>query len=244
MKATVACVAVVVALSGCGVSTTEPSYNDSLIRQVGAGSLAEASIVAAESRAKALGPFTDASLEKPLSELFRGELNRLTESDFLRMARADVQGRAAYHGYLTTLQGFAPRLRAARIDQSAYGSLSAGGRKFIAVWDESLATLASEFETFTRLFAAASPSYHEFEELLFAAPKSGNPRELARFAVIRRLALETITPLVQHVTMLRQNQVGRSLDALIAKNAEAQAIVRKVNELYPRGLLAETYRSR
>jgi hypothetical protein len=239
-------VVLALSLTACGIETTDRTYNDSLIRQVGAGSVTEASMLSTlQSQAALPGNFNDPKLDPAMTALLKGELNKLSEHDYILIAGSLKRSYTRYPQYLALVHKLAKELREARLDSTAYRELSSGAKRFIADWNESLTGLASAFDAMRKSLVTVLPKLdNDFRTLLLVAAETTSQKAVPRFAQIRRRVLGEVFPLVEQLDALKQrySSAGKALTDLIHKNGEAQVIVRKVNEQYPRGLLAQEYK--
>jgi len=236
--------AVSVALAGCSVGTTEATYNDSLIRQVGDGSMVEAGLVHALSAEKSLGPFSDPTLEAPMKALMLGELNKLSEHDLRAIDHAGIRSRERVPQAQALFKRLASQLESSHIDPNRYRALSSGAQRFIAAWNESLLNLASAFRKVGHDFSFVVATSGEFHSLLVAASEATSSRLLARYRTIRERYFHKLFPVVEEMTGLTRSATAGTFTKLLNTNREARIIVEKVNERYPHGELAEQFTRR
>ena len=112
------------ALAACGVTTTKQAFTPELIRQVGAGSVAEARLVPTLNSLKVSGGLNDPATAQTLVYLLEGRLGKLTPADLARLAephlghvsslrcpggrcirRSMMLGSASQHGFTTRPDG-------------------------------------------------------------------------------------------------------------------------------------------
>ena len=239
-------------LAACGVSTTTQAYDPSLIRQVGEGSNAVASVfpmLQAETR-QSTNDFSDPQTSQDTVLLFQGRLDKLNPHDLIRLANANNASAKHLQDALTKLHGLAASVAADRVDPSTHQKLSAGAGKFITAWNGIARQLsAAQVHSMRQLFQSFSPVYGQFQSVLQAAYQSTNRgAAAAKFDKARRaFVFEHAAALARLQSSFklwsRPRQRPKPSGTLSANTIDAKAIVAKVNQEYPSGALATQYGS-
>jgi hypothetical protein len=236
-------------LAGCGVTTSEQAYTAPLIAQVGAGSVALASLVPTlRAEAKAAGVLSDPATQQATAYLAEGQLNKLSQSDLVRMATANRNAAAHVGGVLAKLDQLTASLRGATVNTGSYPTLPSGSKTFIADWNQYLTTSASDLRNVRQGLAGMSPVYNEFQSLLRAAYNTAKLRSTVQFDNVRRSVFKDIGPRFTRMQNAMQagvragTAVEKTLVSLVNNNQEAQAIVTRVNQEYPSGFLAQEFK--
>ena len=249
LTALVSPLAACVLLAGCGLTNVGQTYDASLIRQVGAGSDAVASILPSlQARAKVPGSFSNPQISQAATLLAEGQLAKLTVNDLLRLANANRQSAARFPQALGKLDALASSITSAKIDPSAHRNLSSGAKQFIAAWDRYLAATAGQVRMVRQAFGSVEPVFNEFQALLRAGYETTKLGSVSQFDKVRVGFLKDVGVRYARFqgtakSVEAQTPADRSLRALVASNQEAQAIVRKVNADYPNGSLAQEFRT-
>jgi hypothetical protein len=194
MRRLAALSAATVLLAGCGIDTSsDRTYNDALIRQVGNGSNA----LSAALHGIALGaasPFDTPSLERSGTFLLKGELNKLTYKDLTELAKANRRNAQRFDPTLAKLARFRSTILAARLSASSFQNLSPGAKRFLALWDEYLTQSATGWGTTRDTMEQIAPRINEFQTVLRTAYQARTPTAAKRFDKIR---LHYISQVVQ-----------------------------------------------
>lgn len=123
-------------LTGCGVATMDRSYDDAVIREVGAGSDGLGRIAPTlQAQANLPGSFKDPRNDHATTLLFQGQLAQLTQDDLDRLAQTNREGSKRFEATLVKLDRIAAELQADRVDASAHQGLSDGGKRFVGAWN-------------------------------------------------------------------------------------------------------------
>lgn len=237
-------------LAACGVSTTTQAYDPSLIRQVGEGSNAVASVfpmLQAETR-QSTNDFSDPQTSQDTVLLFQGRLDKLNPHDLIRLANANNASAKHLQDALTKLHGLAASVAADRVDPSTHQKLSAGAKKFITAWNGYLASSAAQVHSMRQLFQSFSPVYGQFQSVLQAAYQSTNRAAAAKFDKARRAFVSNMLPLYTRLqsslkSVVAPTPAAQALGNVVTNTIDAKAIVAKVNQEYPSGALATQFRS-
>lgn len=236
-------------LAGCGVTTSERAYTGPLIKRVGAGSVTLASLVPTlQEEAKAAGVFSDPTTQQATTYLAEGQLNKLSQSDLVRMATANRNAATHVGGVLAKLHQLTALLTGATVNTSSYQNLPSGSKTFIADWNQYLNAAASDLRNARQALAAMSPVYNEFQSLLRAAYNTARLQSTVQFDKVRRSVLKDIGPRFTRMQNAMQaggrggTAVEKKLVSLVDNNQQAQSIVRKVNLEYPNGFLAQEFK--
>ena len=138
-------------------------------------------------------------------------------------------------------------ISSASIDASAHSDLSSGAKRFIAVWDAYLAANAVQLRAARQALSGAEPVFNEFQALLRAAYDTARLRSTVQFDKARRKFFNDARPLFTRIqNTLKEvtaQPTDRKLRDLVNHNQEAQAIVKKVNQSYPSGSLAQEFKT-
>jgi hypothetical protein len=236
-------------LTGCGVTTTtDQAYDALLIRQVGTGSNAVASVFPTlQAEAKRANSFSNPKTSQDTVLLFQGRLNNLDTQDMIRLGNANQAGAGHLKDALAKMDGLAASISGDRVDPSAHQKLSSGAKKFIAAWNGYLASSAAQVISIRRLFASVSPVYGQFQTLLRDAYQSTNATANARFDKARRAFLASMLPLYTRVqnslkAAAAATPAAYALGKVVTSTVDAKAIVAKVNQEYPNGALATEFK--
>jgi hypothetical protein len=155
-------------LAGCGVTTYQQVYSPELIKQVGAGSLAEAQLLPTIQAQTKTGLFSDPATSQATDYLLEGQLNKLSESDLVRIATAN-RNAASAGGVVTSFSKLRSAIAAATVDGTSFTGLADCSKTFIAKWDGYLATTAKALENVQSAVSGMSPIYRELPGLMRAA---------------------------------------------------------------------------
>jgi hypothetical protein len=239
-------------LAACGVTSSEQAYTQPLIKQVGAGSVALGSLVTtleADVKAEASGMFSDPATQQATTHLVEGQLDKLSQSDLVRMASANHAAATQVGGVLAKLAQQAASLSGAAVNAGSHPNLPGGSTAFIADWDQYLMTTANYLRNIRKALAGVSPVYNEFQSLLRAAYDTAKLHSTVQFDKVRRAVFTDIGP--RYAPMKNALQTGaragtaveHRLISFVNSNQEAEAIVTKVNQEYPSGFLAQEFKS-
>lgn len=238
-------------LAACGVTTSEQAYTQPLIDQVGAGSVELATLVPTlQSETKVSGVFSDPGTQQAMGYLVQGQLNKLSQSDLVKMATENRNAAAHIGGVLTKLDQLSASLNRATINASSYQNLSDGSKTFIADWNQVLTTAAADMRTARQGLAGMSPVYNEFQSLLRAAYNTSTLRSTVQFDKVRAAVLKDIGPRFTQLQNAMQagtragTAAQQKLVSFVNNNQEAQAIVTKVNQAQPTGWFAQEFKKR
>lgn len=236
-------------IGACGVTTTDQAYDASLIRQVGAGSNAVASVLPTlEAEAKKANSFSNPQTSQDTILLFQGRLDKLNTQDLIRLANANQTSAGHLQDALTKLDGLAASIASDRVDPSTHTKLSIGAKKFIMAWNAYLAGSVAQVRSVRRLFAGAKPIYAQFQTLLRDAYQSTNTKAEAQFDKARRAFVSNMLPVYNRLQSSLKSELAPTASAealgnVVTHSIDAKAIVAKVNQEYPSGALETQFRS-
>lgn len=231
-------------LGACGVTTADQAYDASLIRQLGAGSNAVASVAPTlRAEEKQSNSFSNPQTSQDDLLLLQGRLDKLRTQDLVRLSNANQASAGHFQHALAKLDGLATTIAANHVDPSTHKNLSAGAKKFITAWDAELASSAAQVRSMRQLFASFSPVYDQFRTLLQDAYQSSNATAAAQFDKARRAFVSNMLPGVERLqnslkALAAPTPAVQALGNVVSNSMEAQAIVRKVHQQYPNGALA------
>lgn len=235
-------------MSACGVTTVSQTYDAALIRQVGAGSNAVASVLPTlEAEAKQSNSFSNPQTSEDTVLLFQGRLDKLNAQDLIRLANANQSSASHLRDALAKLDALAASIRADRVDTSTHQKLSAGARNFIAAWNAYLVSSAAEVRSMRQLFASFSPVYPQFQTVLQDAYQSTNTAGAAKFDKARHAFVSNMLPLYTRLqnslkAVVATTPAAQALGKDVSNSMEARAIVLKVDQQYPNGALATQFK--
>ncbi len=237
--------AVLGGLCGCGVTTTDRTYNDRLIAQVGAGSTAlkdvEDAIRSATTSVAANAGFTS---DHAAVLLLRGQLNQLSEQDLQHMHALNQASEVRLAGFVARLENAGTVLARSQVNSSDFASLSAGAHSFISRWNEYISANENAVGAIRDGLTKTHLPFAEFARLLQAARDTARLKSTVVFDRLRDQFVRDTTRsgdafkayAVQPLT--RAETAGKKLFDLINSDQEARAIFNKVNRTYPSGFLA------
>jgi TolA-binding protein len=235
-------------LCACGLTTTDQAFDASLIREVGVGSTAVASVLPTlEAEAKQSNSFSNPQTSQDTILLFQGRLDKLTIKDIIRMANAN---RASYEhlgSALTKLDALASTIAADRVDPRSHQNLSAEAKKFITAWNTYLASEAGQVRSMRQLFATLTPIYNGFQAMLRTAYETTTSHSTDQFAQARTTFLTNDLPIYTRLRnslkiFAAMSPAAEHLSQVVDNSEEARAIVAKVDENYPDGALATEFK--
>jgi hypothetical protein len=237
-------------LAACGVTTTTQAYDASLIRQVGTGSDAVASVfptLQAEAK-QSTSNFSNPQTSQDTVLLFQGRLDKLSPQDLIHLGRANQASAHDLQDALRKLDGLATTINADRVDPSAHRELSAGAKKFIAAWNAYLASSAARVRSMRQLFVSLSPVYCQFQTILRDAYQSTSTATATHFDRARRAFISDMLPMYTRLesslkSIIAPTPAAQALGNVVSNTIDARAIVAKVNQTYPSGALATQFRS-
>jgi hypothetical protein len=233
------------ALSGCAVTTMETTFDDALIRDVGAGSDAVGRIETTLTDAfKVNDGVDDEKLDKPMMALLRGQLHKLSYEDIDGMASTNRRSRKRFKAVLGKLRAVGAGIDDAQVDAAAHPDLSGGAQEFLRRWNSYLDVNATRVITMTDALDEMRPMFGRFDALLTAAVDTAELGHTRVFDPLRRDMLDTLDSDVQrfHAKLGRVTELDdadRELVELVKDDTEAQAIVTAVNKKHPDGMLAK-----
>jgi hypothetical protein len=247
MTRLVALLAAGLLLGGCSVETTERTYDAAFIRQIGTGSTTLASATHALESARFSAGLRDPKLQGPVQFLLEGRLDKLTERDLVAIAEANVKIGHQYGGTVAAVESAGLRLLAAKVKANSYKDLSNGAKRFVVVWNRYLVGLASGMELTVRTLEKESPRVNELQTVLRDAFRSRDRSTAATFNAARLRYLHALVRTGHTFEAVKAATAKeadfRPLSDLVKHNSEAEAIVRKVNERYPNGALAQQFKN-
>jgi hypothetical protein len=237
------------ALSGCGVTTYEQAYSPKLIRQVGAGSVAEAKLLPTVQTLKTSPLFSDPGVSQAMQYLFDGRLNKLSEDDLNRMASVNRAAANATGPVVAQFNSLERAMRTSAVDTGSFGNLASGSKAFIERWNQYLRTNANALHGYGAAIRNFAPFYKEFPGLLRAARDTANLHSTVQFDKVRQAVLTDLKPRFQQMQSAMQSGKAaasseRQFFDFVNHNKQAQAIVTKVNHDYPGGWLAQDFKAR
>jgi hypothetical protein len=241
--------AAAVLFAGCGIDTaSERTYDDAFIRQIGAGSTTLAKAILTLESARFPAGLHEPKLQVPLMLLLEGRLAKLTQDDLVAIAEANLEIAHKYEGTVARLESTQSRLRAAKVKPGSYKNLSNGARHFVSVWDKYLAGLVTALGLDVYTLEKESPLVNELQTVLRDAYLSRDRPTASRFNTVRLHYLHALVRAghkleAVKVVMAKEANAG-PLSDLVKHNSEAESIVKKVNELYPDGALAQQFKNR
>lgn len=237
---------VLVGLCGCGVTTIDRTYNDNLIRQVGAGSTTLKG--AADTIRSAITTAGTANAgfatDHAAGLLLRGQLDQLSENDLQHMHALNQASESRLDAFVARLGDTGTTLVRSQVNSGEFASLSAGAHSFIARWDEYVLANANAMRAIGHGLTKMRPVFAELERLLQAARDTARLKSTVAFDRLRdRFLRDTLRSgnafkayAVQDVT--QAVAAGKNLFDLVNTSQEARAIFDKVNQTYPSGVLA------
>ena len=245
IRALIVALLVATVLNGCAATTVETTFDDALIRDVGAGSDALGRIETTLTDAfRVNNGFNDEKLDKPMMALLRGQLHKLTYEDIDAMRSTNRRSRRRFKAVLDELKGVRGAIDDTQVDPAAHTDLSEGAQDFLRRWDSYLSVNATRVTTMTDVLDEMRPMFGRFDALLDAAvgtAKLGHTRE---FDPLRRAMLDTLESDVERfkqklAKVTESDDADRELIELVNEDKEAQAIVTAVNKKHPEGMLAQ-----
>jgi hypothetical protein len=233
-------------LAGCGVDTSsERTYDDALIKQIGSGSTA---LVDSERTLEAarFGPgLRDPKLQPSLTALFEGKLSKLTQDDLVAIAEANRKIAGHYGAALRKLDSAQSRLKDAVVPATGYEDLSGGAKRFVSGWNGYLAGLAGALGLELSTLENEEPRVNELQTVLRDAYRSRDRASAARFDAARLRYLHEVVSTGRRIQATKARIAkafdSRALRDLAKHDAESEAIVKQVNERYPQGALAKEF---
>ncbi len=229
------------------MSDVEPTFNATLVRQVGASSLELAAVVPALHAATHYpGSFNEPTLEGLVLDLLKGQLNKLSAHDIVLLAEANRNTVTHMESDLTTVKRLDTGLAAARINPGAYHKLTSDEQTFIADWDAYVASATAVLQLARSAILAYAPTVNEFQALLKAATQYS--RSTASFANVRSHYLTSVARISTELQRQKKAIAAattppeQTFAALVRKNTTARAIVEAVNAQYPHGVLAQEFK--
>ena len=233
-------------LTGCGVTTSQQVYSQALIKQVGAGSRAEAQLVPTVRAQTKTGLFSDPATSQATAYLLEGQLDKLSESDLAHIASASKHAANATGGIVAVFSKLQSAITAATVDRNSFTGLPDGSRTFIAEWDQYLTITAKALANLQSALTGMSPIYRKLPGLLRAARETARLRSTVQFDKVRRVVLNDLRPRIQQIQSAMQGNrsaaaVERQFVDFVNHNQQAQAIVTRVNHDYPTGWLAQQF---
>lgn len=218
-------------------------------QQVGVGSVALAnSVLALRAQITATGVYQDRSVQQATTYLFEGQLDKLRVADLSRIGSVNHNAAAHFDDNLRLLDRVAASLSGSVVKASAYQSLPDGSRTFLADWNQDLRIEAAGITRARNAFVGVRPFFGEMQSLLRAAYNTTQLRSTVQFEKVRGRLTEDIRsrfPDLDGVVAAGNRNVDaaeRRLVSFVNNNREAQAIVDKVNQQYPRGWLAQEFK--
>jgi hypothetical protein len=204
------------ALAACGVSTTQQTFTPGLIRQVGAGSVAEAQVLPALQALRLAGGFSGAGRQQELY-LAQGQLDKLTPGDLANLSLENQRSAADIGAVLQKLDQTSTSLTGKRVPATSLQNLPNGSNTFVGDWNRYLTATAGAISNVRQALAGANPVYPGFQRLLKAAYSTGRLQATPYFNHLRRQVLTDIGQRDQRV----QNAVqGLSSTAPVEQKLE------------------------
>jgi hypothetical protein len=241
--ALVAATAAALALTGCGVTSEDRSFDPKLVNEVGAGSQALKRIETAllQVRNQAQNTAGDAAAGK----LLRGDLAAVTPADLAKIEAGNLDSRRHFDALLTKFDSIPGDLDSDRVDAAEFDSLSPGGKRFIRTWNAYLHVNARNARGLRTTLADLRPAFGDMTALV-AAARAG---DRGRFEQVRRATLTDIGKRADRfkrkaARLFANTDTEKRFADLVNNNQEAQAIVTAVNDKYPDGYLADAVKKR
>lgn len=235
-------------IAGCGLNWADRPIDDALIGTVGAGSDAANLVPILEARVNEPSSFNMPRDRRLIILLVQGQIGKLTQNDRAHLTKSSLLARKDYDDGLVAIDNRLSELRAARVNVDADNGLSAGDRRFADAWNGYLVLSADRARMLRRTFLDVRTAFDEYVILLRAANDTAGMRSTDEFAKVnKRVAgnLRGLTALrgkvLDRIFIVRR--ADRILTDLVNTDANAQAIVEKVNERHPHGVLAGMFKN-
>jgi hypothetical protein len=172
------------------VITTDRTYNDSLIKQVGAGSTtlkdvedATRSAITTAGAANGGPGFTTTDHAAVL--LLRGQLGQVNEQDLQHMHALNHASEIRFDAFVARLGDAGTTLARSQVNSCEFASLSAGAHSFIARWDEYMLANANAMRAIGHGLTKMRPVFAELERLLQAARDTARLKSTVAFDRLR-----------------------------------------------------------
>lgn len=231
-------------IAGCGVGAADRPYDEALIREVGDGSdAANRLLPTLEGKVKVGPDFKDPENDRVFTALLQGQLSKLTQDDLDRAAEAVREGERRFDDVLPEFDRIASEISAARVDVGAHPRLSSNAKRFVDAWNGYLIVNAEGARSLGDAFTNMRPFFSGSRTLLRAADDAARLRSTAEFDKVR---LRVRSDLLRRAARLRaavrhfaDGLADGGFVELVNGDPNAHAIVEKVNQRYPHGVLAE-----
>ncbi len=142
---------------GHGQAGSDAVFDERLVREVGAGSLALAGYDEFVARAmdfqSAYGPAENKTMER----LLRGEVFKVSDPDLGALQAATDEGKVKFEGELRGLRSAERELRAAEVSEARYEQFDGETREFLGAWNALLLANADELGGMANYLDKASP---------------------------------------------------------------------------------------
>ena len=234
-----------VTFAGCGVTTVETTFDDALVREVGAGSVAAQGLYSSVAGLQKVNErFNEPSVEKLMTSLVDGRLDKLTAADIARLARVNRLSRKRFSRLLRQLDGVEQDMRESRVKASAHDDLSDGATEFVGAWNGYLQGNAERTASLRDGLGKFNGTFDGFDKLLAAALDTARVGNTRHFEPLRDRFIDDAGELAEAystttASLLKNRPADRRLVDLLNENAEARVILNAVNKKYPAGYLAD-----
>ena len=217
-----------------------------LVRQVGAGSVAMARLLPALRSLKTTGGFSDPNSQQAMLDLFQGQLAKLGPADLQNLSQENQTAAAHIGPVRAKLNALAASLSHSVVDPGAFSGLPASAKTLLVDWNAYLTSTAGGLRQVSGALAGMRPFYTEFQQLIEAAYRTAQLHSTKQFDGLRASAIKDLGPRYQRMldaqkTLAGERSVEQKLVRLVNGSADAQAIVTRVNNEYPSGLLASEF---
>jgi hypothetical protein len=246
MRRTALAALVTVLLGGCALSTTETIYTPTLIYDIAVGSNAlerVASLLDPNTIAAAKASNPQATRASDL--LFRGQLDKLSESDMRSIQTAEQGSQRLLDAFVTKLRSIALDLARSRLKPATTSGLSTGAVQFAGLWNRYLAANQDRVARVVDAVRLLRPAVGEINGLVASARATTRLRSTAAFERERVRVIKDVLHRGDQFKALAAPPLTQATDldhrlaSQIKSSPDARAIVVAVNKAAPRGFLAK-----
>jgi hypothetical protein len=131
----------------------------------------------------------------------------------------------------------------ARVGTRVHSGLSDGAKRFIATWNDYLAGNGERLTTLREALSNLRPAFAGFDEIIAAARATARSRSTAAFVRVHDRVVQDIQQRAKRLEtrvgpVMETTDADRRFVDFVNHNAEAQAIIEKVNASHKKGFLA------